>query len=65
MINVEVEGRILTLTVNRTEKANSLTRLMLEEMDAAVAQAEMKVYGLASEYEIQEPKRLLLWLCLC
>ena len=42
MINVEVEGRILTLTVNRTEKANSLTRLMLEEMDAAVAQAEMK-----------------------
>lgn len=42
MINVEVEGRILTLTLNRTEKANSLTRLMLEEMDAAVAQAEMK-----------------------
>lgn len=42
MINVEVEGRILTLTLNRTDKANSLTRLMLEEMDAAVAQAEMK-----------------------
>jgi enoyl-CoA hydratase/carnithine racemase len=42
MINVEVEGRILTLTLNRADKANSLTRLMLEEMDAAVAQAEMK-----------------------
>ncbi len=42
MINVEVEGRILTLTLNRSDKANSLTRLMLEEMDAAVAQAEMK-----------------------
>lgn len=42
MINVEVEGRILTLTLNRTDKANSLTRLMLEELDAAVAQAEMK-----------------------
>lgn len=42
MINVEVEGRLLTLTLNRPEKANSLTRLMLEELDAAVAQAEMK-----------------------
>ena len=42
MINVELEGRLLTLTLNRTDKANALTRLMLEEMDAAVAQAEMK-----------------------
>jgi enoyl-CoA hydratase/carnithine racemase len=42
MINVEVEGRLLTLTLNRPEKANSLNRLMLEELDAAVAQAEMK-----------------------
>ena len=42
MINVELEGRLLTLTLNRPEKANSLTRLMLEELDAAVAQAEMK-----------------------
>jgi enoyl-CoA hydratase/carnithine racemase len=42
MINVEVDGRLLMLTLNRPEKANSLTRLMLEEMDAAVAQAEAK-----------------------
>lgn len=42
MINVEVEGRVLTLTLNRPEKANSLTRLMMEEMDAALAQAEAK-----------------------
>ncbi len=42
MINVEVEGRLLTLTLNRPEKANSLTRLMLEEMDASIRQAEEK-----------------------
>ena len=42
MINVELEGRLLTLTLNRQDKANSLTRLMLEELDAALAQAEMK-----------------------
>lgn len=42
MINVELDGRLLTLTLNRTDKANSLTRLMLEELDAALAQAEMK-----------------------
>ena len=42
MINVELEGRLLTLTLNRQDKANSLTCLMLEEMDAALAQAEMK-----------------------
>lgn len=42
MINVELEGRLLTLTLNRPDKANSLTRLMLEELDAALAQAEMK-----------------------
>ena len=42
MINVELEGRLLTLTLNRPDKANSLTRLMLEEMDAALAHAELK-----------------------
>ena len=42
MINVELDGRLLTLTLNRPDKANALTRLTLEEMDAAVAQAEMK-----------------------
>jgi enoyl-CoA hydratase/carnithine racemase len=42
MINVELEGRLLTLTLNRTDKANSLTRLMLEELDAALAHAELK-----------------------
>lgn len=42
MINVELEGRLLTLTLNRPEKANSLTRLMLEELDAALAQADLK-----------------------
>ncbi|MFN7225349.1 MAG: enoyl-CoA hydratase/isomerase family protein [Paracoccaceae bacterium] len=42
MINVEVEGRLLTLTLNRPDKANSLTRLMLEELDSALSQAEMK-----------------------
>ncbi len=42
MINVEVEGRLLTLTLNRPEKANALNRLMLEEMDACIMQAEAK-----------------------
>lgn len=42
MINVELDGRLLTLTLNRTDKANALTRLMLEEMDAALAHAELK-----------------------
>jgi enoyl-CoA hydratase/carnithine racemase len=42
MINVELDGRLLTLTLNRQEKANSLTRLMLEELDAALAHAELK-----------------------
>ena len=42
MINVELDGRLLTLTLNRPEKANSLTRLMLEELDAALAHAELK-----------------------
>lgn len=42
MINVELEGRLLTLTLNRPDKANSLTRLMLEELDAALAHAELK-----------------------
>ncbi|NEX46417.1 enoyl-CoA hydratase/isomerase family protein [Pseudotabrizicola algicola] len=42
MINVELEGRLLTLTLNRTDKANALTRLMLEELDSTLAQAELK-----------------------
>ncbi|PJF09918.1 enoyl-CoA hydratase/isomerase family protein [Pseudorhodobacter sp. MZDSW-24AT] len=42
MINVELEGRLLTLTLNRPDKANALTRLMLEELDAALAHAELK-----------------------
>ncbi|MDO8883596.1 MAG: enoyl-CoA hydratase/isomerase family protein [Pseudotabrizicola sp.] len=42
MINVELDGRLLTLTLNRQDKANSLTRLMLEELDAALAHAELK-----------------------
>ncbi|TGD67295.1 enoyl-CoA hydratase/isomerase family protein [Tabrizicola sp. WMC-M-20] len=42
MINVELDGRLLTLTLNRPDKANSLTRLMLEELDAALAHAELK-----------------------
>ncbi|MFN7877334.1 MAG: hypothetical protein ACK5PB_18590 [Pirellula sp.] len=37
-------------------------QLYRDELGLSIAQAEMKVYGLASEYEIQEPKRLLLWL---
>jgi enoyl-CoA hydratase/carnithine racemase len=42
MINVELDGRLLTLTLNRPDKANSLTRLMLEELDAALAHAELR-----------------------
>lgn len=42
MIGVEVTGGMWTLTLNRPEKANSLTRLMLQELDAAVAQATTK-----------------------
>lgn len=42
MINVEVETGILTLTMHRDEKGNALTRLMLEEMDNALVQAEAK-----------------------
>ncbi|MEY4697886.1 MAG: hypothetical protein RIT14_2314 [Pseudomonadota bacterium] len=42
MIGVEVTGGMWTLTLNRPEKANSLTRLMLQELDAAVAQAATK-----------------------
>ena len=39
MIEVGVDGGVLTLTLNRPEKANSLTRAMLENLDAAIAQA--------------------------
>lgn len=37
-------------------------QLYRDELGMSISQAERKVYGLASEYEIQEPKRLLLWL---
>lgn len=42
MINVEVDTGVLTLTMHRDEKGNALTRLMLEEMDNALVQAEAK-----------------------
>ncbi|MFN7291363.1 MAG: hypothetical protein ACK5T6_12305 [Pirellula sp.] len=37
-------------------------QLYRDELGMSISQAERKVYGLASEYEIHEPKRLLLWL---
>jgi hypothetical protein len=37
-------------------------QLYRDELGMSISQAERKVYGLASEYEIQEPKRLFLWL---
>lgn len=39
MIGVTRDGDLWVLTLNRPEKVNSLTRHMLEELDAAVAQA--------------------------
>jgi enoyl-CoA hydratase/carnithine racemase len=39
MIEVAVNGRVMTLTLNRPDKANSLTRAMLEDLDIAIAQA--------------------------
>ncbi|MBN2630512.1 MAG: enoyl-CoA hydratase/isomerase family protein [Rhodobacteraceae bacterium] len=45
MITVSLAGRLLTLTLNRPEKANSLTRLILEQADAALAQADTQGVG--------------------
>lgn len=39
MIGVAAEGALWTVTLNRPDKANALTRDMLEALDAAVAQA--------------------------
>ena len=39
MIGIAQEDGLWTLTIDRQEKANSLTRMMLEALDAAVAQA--------------------------
>jgi enoyl-CoA hydratase/carnithine racemase len=39
MIGVTQDGGLWTLTLNRPDKANSLTRAMLEDLDAAVARA--------------------------
>lgn len=39
MIESRFENGLLTLTINRPEKANSLTKAMLEALDAAFAQA--------------------------
>jgi enoyl-CoA hydratase/carnithine racemase len=39
MIGVTREGDLWVLTLNRPEKVNSLTRQMLEDLDAAVVQA--------------------------
>ncbi len=45
MITVTRADRLLTLTLNRPEKANSLTRLMLEQADAALVQADLQGVG--------------------
>lgn len=39
MIETHAENGLWTLTINRPEKANSLTRAMLEDLDATVARA--------------------------
>lgn len=39
MIETRFEDGLLTLTINRPEKANSLTKAMLEQLDAAIASA--------------------------
>lgn len=39
MIDQSFENGLLTLTLNRPEKANSLTKVMLEQLDAAIADA--------------------------
>lgn len=41
MIEVEQQGGLWVLTLNRPEKANALTKAMLEELDAAVARAAL------------------------
>ena len=41
MIGVEQQGGLWVLTLNRPEKANALTKAMLEELDAAVARAAL------------------------
>ncbi len=38
MKNVDVERRLLTAALHLPDKANALTRLMLDETDAAVAE---------------------------
>lgn len=41
MIGVEQQGGLWVLTLNRPEKANAVTKAMLEELDAAVARAAL------------------------
>ncbi|HKL69925.1 enoyl-CoA hydratase/isomerase family protein [Salibaculum sp.] len=43
MIRVESEGDVLTLTLNRPEKANALTETMLTELSGAVGEARERV----------------------
>ena len=43
MIRVESEGNVLTLTLNRPEKANALTETMLTELSGAVGEARERV----------------------
>lgn len=47
MIGIEREAGLLVLTLRRPEKANSLTKAMLEDLDAALA-AAMAVASLAA-----------------
>jgi len=43
VIRVESEGNVLTLTLNRPEKANALTETMLTELSGAVGEARERV----------------------
>jgi len=43
VIRVESEGDVLTLTLNRPEKANALTETMLTELSGAVGEARERV----------------------